>query len=117
MDEFVAIALVIALDSDERPRKQRKWSKNCERQSIILRYLASGNYFEDLKFQTATSPQAIGKLVIQTCEAIITSLKQQGVLRSPGIPSLSRVWQHVKFSDVSLGTRPQYSLYSADVER
>ena len=25
-------------------------------------------------------------------------------------PALSRVWQHVKLSDVSLGTRPQYSL-------
>ena len=27
-----------------------------------------------------------------------------------GLPALSRVWQHVKLSDVSLGTRPRYSL-------
>ena len=27
-----------------------------------------------------------------------------------GLPALSREWQHVKLSDVSLGTRPQYNL-------
>ena len=43
--------------------------------------MASGNSFEDLKFLTTTSPQAIGKLVIETCEAIITSLKQPGVIK------------------------------------
>ena len=30
--------------------------------------------------------------------------------RSHGLPTLSRVWQRVKLSDVSLATRPQYSL-------
>ena len=30
--------------------------------------------------------------------------------RSHGLPALPRVWQHVKFSDFSLGTRPRYSL-------
>ncbi|GFS03052.1 hypothetical protein ElyMa_006460300 [Elysia marginata] len=119
MDVSVAIALVIALDSDELPLKRGKWSKDwflkretygqykllkelrcnepedfryflgmdsqsfdellgldypfkrkkdtvmrqsmppSERMSITLRYLASGNSFEDLKFLTATSPQAI----------------------------------------------------------
>ena len=29
--------------------------------------------------------------------------------RSHGLPALSRVWKHVKLSDVSLGTRPRYS--------
>ena len=29
--------------------------------------------------------------------------------RSHGLPTLSRVWQNVKLSDVSLGTRPRYS--------
>ena len=27
-----------------------------------------------------------------------------------GLPALSCVWQHVKLSDVSLGTRPRHSL-------
>lgn len=31
------------------------------RLTITLRYFATGNTFEDLKFLTATSPQAIGK--------------------------------------------------------
>ena len=30
--------------------------------------------------------------------------------RSLGLPALSRVWQHLKLSDVSLGTCPRYSL-------
>ncbi|ESO93725.1 hypothetical protein LOTGIDRAFT_100028, partial [Lottia gigantea] len=35
-----------------------------ERLSVTLRYLATGNSFQDLKFNTAISPQAIGKIVI-----------------------------------------------------
>lgn len=53
----------------------------CERLSITLRYLASGNSFEDLKYLTARSPQAIGKLVIETCEAIILCLKRHNVIK------------------------------------
>jgi len=45
-----------------------------ERLSITLRYLATGNTFEDLKFISAIAPQTIGKLVIETCEAIINCL-------------------------------------------
>ena len=30
--------------------------------------------------------------------------------RSHGLPALSHVWHHIKLSDVSLGTRPRYSL-------
>ena len=33
-----------------------------------------------------------------------------GCDRSHGLPALSRVWQHIIFSDVSLGTRPRYGL-------
>ena len=33
-----------------------------------------------------------------------------GSHRGHGLPALSRVWQHVKLSDVSLGTHPPYSL-------
>lgn len=41
-----------------------------ERLSITLRYLATGNTFEDLKFISAISPQAIGCIIMETCEAI-----------------------------------------------
>lgn len=46
-----------------------------ERLSLTLRYLATGNTYEDLKFITAISPQSIGVIVIETCEAIIKCLK------------------------------------------
>lgn len=46
-----------------------------QRLSITLRYLGTGNTFEDLKFTSAMSPQVIGKIVMETCEAIILSLK------------------------------------------
>lgn len=45
------------------------------RLSITLRYLATGNTFEDLKFLSAISPQSISSIVLETCQAIITSLK------------------------------------------
>nr|XP_022911495.1 protein ANTAGONIST OF LIKE HETEROCHROMATIN PROTEIN 1-like [Onthophagus taurus] len=46
------------------------------RLSTTLRYLASGATYEDLKFLTAIAPQTIGKIVIETCEAIISTLKE-----------------------------------------
>lgn len=46
-----------------------------QRLSITLRYLATGNTFEDLKFLSAISPQSIGIIVMETCTAIIKSLK------------------------------------------
>ena len=46
-----------------------------QRLSITLRYLASGNNFEDLKFTSAISPQSIGIIVMETCTALIRSLK------------------------------------------
>ena len=46
-----------------------------QRLSITLRYLATGNNFEDLKFASAVSPQSIGIIVMETCTAIINCLK------------------------------------------
>ena len=38
--------------------------------------------------------------------------------RSHGLPALSRVWQQVKLLDISLGTRPRYSLVAdEDVDK
>ena len=44
------------------------------------------------------------------CQYNVTSLD-----RSYGLPALSRVWQHVKLSDVSHGTRLRYSLVVDEV--
>jgi hypothetical protein len=46
-----------------------------QRLSITLRYLATGNTFEDLKFTSAVSPQSTGIIVMETCTALIHSLK------------------------------------------
>lgn len=45
------------------------------RLAVTLRFLATGNSFEDLKFSSAISPQSIGEIVIETCEAICVVLK------------------------------------------
>ncbi|XP_037810112.1 putative nuclease HARBI1 isoform X2 [Lucilia sericata] len=45
------------------------------RLALTLRFLASGNNFQDLKFLTAIAPQTISEIVIETCEAIISELK------------------------------------------
>lgn len=47
-----------------------------ERLSATLRYLSSGQSFEDLKFLTTISPQSLGLIVIETCEAIISVLRK-----------------------------------------
>lgn len=40
-----------------------------------LRFLATGRSFEDLKFSMRVSPQALGKIIIETCVAIRKSLQ------------------------------------------
>ena len=44
-----------------------------QRLSITLRYLATGNTFEDLKFISAISPQLIGIIVMETFTPLIQS--------------------------------------------
>ena len=39
--------------------------------SITLRYLATGNTLEDLKFHSAISPQSLSLIIMETCDAII----------------------------------------------
>ena len=48
---------------------------------------------------------AARSLLVGSCPYSMT-----GWDRSYGLPALASVWQHVKLSDVSLGTRPRYSL-------
>jgi hypothetical protein len=39
------------------------------RLTATLRFLATERWFEDLKFSTIISPQALGKIILETCEA------------------------------------------------
>lgn len=41
-----------------------------QRLYATLRYLVSGHTFEELKFSTAIAAQTLGRIIIETCEAI-----------------------------------------------
>jgi len=47
-----------------------------ERLTATLRFFATGSSYEDLKFSTIMSPQALGKIVPETCRAIYKVLKE-----------------------------------------
>ena len=40
-----------------------------------LHFLASGPTFENLKFETAIAAQTLGRIIIETCEAVTRALK------------------------------------------
>lgn len=46
-----------------------------ERLSATLRFLASGQSYEDLKFLTKISAQSLGGIILETSKAIIAALK------------------------------------------
>lgn len=48
-----------------------------QRLEVTLRFLATGDSFEDLKFKFGIAAQTIGKIVIETCLAIIEVLRDQ----------------------------------------
>lgn len=48
-----------------------------ERLSATLRFLATGRSYEDLKYSTAISAQALGKLIPETCRAIYKTLREE----------------------------------------
>ncbi|XP_050676762.1 uncharacterized protein LOC126973479 [Leptidea sinapis] len=47
-----------------------------ERLSVTLRFLATGRSYEDLKFSTIISPQALGKINPEICEALYKVLRR-----------------------------------------
>lgn len=47
-----------------------------ERLTATLRFLATGRSYECMKYSTIISPQALGKIIPETCEAIYTVLKK-----------------------------------------
>lgn len=48
-----------------------------QRLMATLRYLATGRSFEDLKFSTGISAQSLGRIIPETCKAIIHVLKDE----------------------------------------
>lgn len=47
-----------------------------ERLTATLRFLATGRSYECLKYSTIISPQALGKIIPETCEAIYKVLRK-----------------------------------------
>ncbi|XP_026475591.1 uncharacterized protein LOC113380640 [Ctenocephalides felis] len=47
-----------------------------ERLMVTLRFLATGLNFEQLKFSAAISPQSLGRIIPETCEAIVQCLRK-----------------------------------------
>lgn len=48
-----------------------------ERLTATLRFLASGRSYEDLQYTTIISPQALGRIIPETCDAIYRVLKEE----------------------------------------
>lgn len=46
-----------------------------EKLTATLRFLATGRTYENLKFTTIISPQALGRIIPETCEALYSVLK------------------------------------------
>ncbi|XP_064111469.1 uncharacterized protein LOC135218961 [Macrobrachium nipponense] len=67
--EAACIGIILALDDEEE-------SKTWERLSSTLRFLATGQTFQELMFTTAISPQSLGGIIMETCSAICTVLKE-----------------------------------------
>ena len=47
-----------------------------ERLTATLRYLATGQPYESLKYSTRISPQALGRIIPETCEALYKVLQK-----------------------------------------
>ena len=72
---FDELLKIITPRIEKRNTTMRDAIPPSQRLSIVLRYLATGNNFEDLKFTIAISPQSIDIIVMETCTALIHSLK------------------------------------------
>ncbi|XP_068213299.1 uncharacterized protein [Palaemon carinicauda] len=51
--------------------------------STTLRFLATGQSYEDLKFLTRIAPQTIGQFILPTCNAIISVLNKKKIIKTP----------------------------------
>ncbi|XP_067130354.1 putative nuclease HARBI1 [Centruroides vittatus] len=62
-----------------------------ERLTVTLRYLATGRSFEDLKFSTVISPQALGYIIPETSDAIYKVLHKDYLK----FPRTEREWMDI----------------------
>lgn len=79
MDEDTYLELLILITPliQHQDTNMRRAITPHERLSATLRFLATGRNYEDLKFSTIISPQALGKIIPETCDAIYKVLNEK----------------------------------------
>lgn len=79
MDEecFEDLLLQVTPKIEKKNTVMRESVSARERLVVTLQFLASGRNYENLKFSSAISPQLIGKIVLETCDAIFEVLKEK----------------------------------------
>ncbi|XP_011292455.2 uncharacterized protein LOC131803498 [Musca domestica] len=74
-ETYAALLNLVAPEIHRQDTTMREAISANERLSATLRFLASGQSYEDLKFLTGISPQSLGRIVFETCGVIIKILK------------------------------------------
>ena len=78
-DTYVELLSMVTPLIAKQDTHMRKSISSHERLSATLRFLATGRSFEDLKYTAVISPQALGKIIPETCKAICKVLHKQCV--------------------------------------
>lgn len=71
------LALVTPLIKKKKNTVMREAISPHERLSATLRFLATGRSYECMKFSTIISPQALGQIIPETCDALYDVLQQE----------------------------------------
>ncbi|XP_066990473.1 uncharacterized protein [Macrobrachium rosenbergii] len=89
-DTFMNLLTMVSPIIEKKTTQLRDAIPASQRLLCTLRFLATGDSFEDLKFACCISPQSLGNIVIETCDAIVSSLKD--VIK---IPESEEEWMSV----------------------
>ena len=76
MNLLTLLSMVSPLSQKKKNTIMRQAITPHERLTATLRFLATGRRYEDLKFSTIMSPQALGKIIPETCRATYKVLKE-----------------------------------------
>lgn len=89
-DTFMNLLTVVGPLIEKRNTKLRDAIPASERLTRTLCFLATGDSFKDLKFSTCISTQSLGYIVMETCDAIVSALKD-----CSKIPATEEEWKGV----------------------
>ncbi|KAK5650121.1 hypothetical protein RI129_001150 [Pyrocoelia pectoralis] len=76
-DSYVRLLTLVSPLTERKDTMLRAAITPHERLTATLRYLATGRNYEDLKFSTLISPQSLGKIIPETCRAVVEVLKTE----------------------------------------